>query len=236
MKLFHHFPYYKCHLASLPGKCEEGILILPSNFISESNAKARNLFFESFDIVDLRYWREPTFEDTNTGIVAFVFRAAEKSSTRSVPTTVYPMNQSFEMVLEKKHGWLWGQELFELIASSNDYGFRRAAEVMPNTNIIVGSLDNGAYPTGFHWNSGEPLIVKKSVITTYQIITDFDFSEEEQQQIIVEANFILQHYKDKYYSMFLSNYLGAKQKILSQSYAMGILNAAADKVLGIDNS
>ena len=103
-KMWDQSDYYKCHLASLvKGGCEEGIIILPSNFISESNGKARELFLTHYDILDLRYWREPTFEDTNTGIVAFVFRKADPSKVRKVPTTVYPADQSFTMTLEAKY-------------------------------------------------------------------------------------------------------------------------------------
>lgn len=226
--------YYKCHLASLvEGNCQEGIIILPSNFISESNAKARTLFFSNFEVLELRYWREPTFEDTNTGIVALVFRRAEKANKRVVPTTVYPSYQSFDMVLELKYKWLWGQDFFDRIEGANDYEFIRCTSGTPTTNIIVGSLDHGKYATGFHYNEGEPLVVSKSVITTYQMTTDFEFSEEEQRAIVETANSLLEGYREQYSSMFMSNYLGAVQKIMSQSYAKGLLNAACDIVLEV---
>lgn len=226
--------YYKCHLASLAqNNCKEGILILPSNFISESNGKARELFLKRYEILELRYWREPTFEDTNTGIVAFVFRESCRPCRRVVPTTLYPQNISFDMTLEHKYKWLWGQEFFDTIQGANDYEYARAVEVVPNTNIVVGCLDNGKYKTGFHYNEGDPIIVKKSVITTFQLITPYQFSEKEQKEIVTTANAMLAEYREKYHSMFLSNYLGATQKIMSQSYAFGLVNAATDKVLGL---
>jgi len=226
--------YYKCHLASLVrGGCNEGIIILPSNFISESNAKARELFFSTFEVIELRYWREPTFEDTNTGIVALVFKRAEKASKRVVPTTLFPGGHSFNMTLESKYKWLWGQDFFDDINMANDYEFIRCTEGIPTSNIIVGSLDHGKFATGFHYNEKEPLVVSKSVITTYQVTNnDFIFSEAEQREIVDIANKKLEFYRDKYHSMFMSNYLGAVQKIMSQSYAKGLLNSACDTVLG----
>jgi hypothetical protein len=227
--------YYKCHLASLlPNNCEEGILILPSNFISESNAKARELFFSDYEILELRYWREPTFEDTNTGIVAFVFKkASTRVPKRVVPTTLYPQNVSFDMTLERRYKWLWGQDFFDTLNSANDYEYTRAVEVVPNTNIVVGCLDNGRYSTGFHYNEEDPIIVKKSVITTFQLMTPYEFTLEEQKEIVRVANELLANFREQYHSMFLSNYLGATQKIMSQTYAFRLVNAATDIVLGL---
>ena len=220
--------YYKCHLASLWPLCEEGILILPSNFFCESNSKARQLFFSHYEIVEAKYWNQPIFEDATTGIVAFHFR---KGSGLSFPCTIYPENKTITMELSAKDGYMHGRDFFAYI-NGPQYDIERVLiDGTPNTNIVVGCLDKGKYPTGFHYNAGAPITVKKSVITTYQVSVPFELTEEQQKKVIEVANAKLNHYRSLYDGMFLSNYLGANQKILSQYYAKMLLCRAIDSVL-----
>lgn len=224
--------YYKCHIASLRLRnCSEGILIIPSNFFSESNATIRNLFFKDYKILEMRYWREKVFKDTNHGITAFVFKSDSQDSTRQVPFELFPEGTKDIMILEEKYKWLWGQEFFDYL-EDNWLGLHKYISGESNTNIIVGCLDNGKYPTGFHYNDGEPRKTPKSVITTFQLNSNYPLATDVQKKIVRLANERLEYFREKYHSMFLSNYLGATQKILSQKYAIGLLNGAATEIIG----
>lgn len=227
--------YYKCHMASLYPTCEEGILIVPSNFLSESNRKAREMFLFNYNIIDCKYWNEPVFDDATTGITAFHFKKKDVSShsKQTFSCVLLPENKSFQMELEKKYGYLFGKEFFDHIdVSMYNINAATIGDDCPNTNIIIGFLDNGKYKTGFHYNDGECLYVKPTVITTYQVnVEGVCLSVNEQKEVIRVANDILNRYRAKYHSMFLSNYLGANQKILSQSYAKKILSKSIDIVL-----
>jgi hypothetical protein len=219
--------YYKCHIASLSANgCDEGILIVPSNFLSESNQKARETFFTEYNIVEAKYWNEQVFDDATTGITAFHFRRKDSvliTGFESFPVTIYPDNKTFVCELYASNKYLHGKEFFDFINQKSSYTFEK--DVKPNTNIVVGSMDFGKYKTGFHYNDGEPISSPKSVITTYQVSVSGNrvVSESEQRMIVEKANSILKHYREKYHSMFLSNYLGAEQKIMSQSYSKKIL-------------
>ena len=54
---------------------EEGILIVPLNFLcAENSKKIRNLFFDKFEIAKLNIFSEQVFEDTTYNVISFYFR------------------------------------------------------------------------------------------------------------------------------------------------------------------
>lgn len=74
--------------------------------------------------------------------------------------------------------------------------------------------------------------VPKTVITNFQVNTvGFSLTSEEQQKVIEVANQKLQHMRSEYHSMFLSNYMGATQKIMSVSIAKAFLSDAVHSAL-----
>lgn len=212
---------YKCHLASLKKDCEEAIVIIPSNFFCESNSRIRKTLFETHYIVSAKYWNTPVFEDATTGVTVIHLKSGSKEK-QDFQLHHISDNKSFQMILEEKYNFLHGKNFFDRIsiAKNNiriiktDVGMKRA-----NTNIVVGLLDNGKWESGLSMNYGEPLYCSPKSFTTYQItLPDYDLNLETQQEIVERFNNILAKYRVEYNDMFLSNYMGPKQKILSRSY------------------
>ncbi len=112
-------------------KSEEGIFIVPLNFLSASNSqKIRNLFFEKFEIIKLNIFLERVFADTTYNVVAFYFRKRKENVERNpVLATIFPVGKKISFYLEKKFGWqLGGDFLLKIKSAKNNLGVTRLTE------------------------------------------------------------------------------------------------------------
>ena len=213
---------YKCHLASIVASdIKEGIVILPSNFISESNSKIRDLFFSRFKLDFVRYYRYPVFDDATTGICVIKFsRWIPEAHMTVVIDTHYPDKVvSKDYQLRKEYGWLPGLEFFEYIYADTQPLEVKILREGEGTNILISLLTNGKYPLGAHYNDGETFYASEKTFTTYQVKVNTDMSEDIQRNVVDKYNKMLYTYMNKYESLFLANYMGAEQKIKSRRYS-----------------
>lgn len=112
-------------------KSEEGIFIVPLNFLSASNSqKIRNLFFEKFEIIKLNIFLEKVFADTTYNVIAFYFKKRKENIERSsVSATIFPTGKRIDFYLEKKFGWqLGGDFLLKIRNAKNRLGIARLTE------------------------------------------------------------------------------------------------------------
>lgn len=212
---------YKCHLASLSNGCEEALVIIPSNFLCESSPKARKILFENHYIESAKYWETPIFDDATTGICVLHLKKGKKPFQK-FPMIIFPGGDRITMILEEKYGFLHGKDFFEFINMSN--GNLRVIKTdvgmnPPNTNLVVGLLDNGIWNNGVRYNDGEPIYCSPKSFTTYQItLVGLEIGNSIQKDITNNFQLKFDKFRNQYKSMFLSNYMGPKQKILSRSY------------------
>lgn len=229
---------YKCHLAAIcKSDIKKGIAILPSNFISEANGKIRELFFKTFKLTKVKYFLYPVFDDATTGIVVIAFERDEtEKESMNVPFEIWESKDKHKNVthtLWKKYKWLAGKDFFDLIYSAKPRTFKIAREASEiNSRIIIGILDHGKYNLAAHYNAGEPFLAKGKSFTTYQVILPDDalITEEQQKKAVDLYNKTLYNNRAKYDGLFLSNYMGANQKIKSRKYSNLLLSWAIDKI------
>lgn len=111
--------------------CEEGIIIVPLNFLSAENSrKIRDTFFEKFEIVNLNIFSEQVFEDTTYNVISFYFRKKNKASTlNKLNATIFPERKKVELILEKRFNWQFGGEFIERIKNTkNELGIFRLTQ------------------------------------------------------------------------------------------------------------
>jgi len=111
--------------------CEEGIIIVPLNFLcAENSKKIRELFFEKFEIVKLNIFSEQVFYDTTYNVVSFYFKRKQKISEKNIiEATIYPENKKIKLTLEKKSGWQFGGDfIYKIKNVKNDLGVFRLTE------------------------------------------------------------------------------------------------------------
>lgn len=225
---------YKCFLVSLAIRdADEAIVIIPSNFFCESNTKARVELFSDYDIIFAKYWRERVFDDATTGVAALYLKRREGLNLRfqNFKCLLLPKHTEIEMYLEGDYGYIHGGA--ELATLNTQYKFEKVATTdnEVNTNIVVGCIDGGKFDLGFHINNGLPIKTPKTVITTFQVNTvGFELTNTQQTDVVFLANKKLNEMRRTYHSMFLSNYMGATQKIMSVRIAKNFLSNAVNEL------
>ena len=110
---------------------EEGIIIVPLNFLcAENSKKIRELFFEKFEIEKMNIFSEQVFDDTTYNVISFYYRKKQEIADKNiVEATIYPENKKIKLALEKKYGWQFGGDFIHKIKNSkNELGVFRLTE------------------------------------------------------------------------------------------------------------
>jgi hypothetical protein len=217
---------YKCHIASFADDLDEGVIILPTNFLSESRPKARELFFSRYTITQCDYYYYQVFPNTTTGITIFAFRRDSDTGERRFPCRIHYSSSDVryvELHLERKYDWLHGKDFFDFIKGpERPIGKWTGKESGFLTNIVVGLLDAGRAPQGLSINKGDPIVCRDTTFTTYQMVLDVDLPPPLQERVVELFNEKMQKFRQQYHGLFLSNYMGATQKIYSRSMVAGL--------------
>ncbi|MEK7211446.1 MAG: hypothetical protein AAB731_02335, partial [Patescibacteria group bacterium] len=110
---------------------DEGIIIVPLNFLcAENSKKIRELFFERFEILRLNIFSEQVFDDTTYNVISFYYRKKQKMSDKNIiGATIYPENKKIKLRLEKKYNWQFGGDFINKIKNTkNSLGIFRLTE------------------------------------------------------------------------------------------------------------
>jgi len=111
--------------------CDEGILIVPLNFLcAENSQKIRNLFFDKFEIAKLNIFSERVFEDTTYNVISFYFiRKKENLEKNRIPATIFPEKKKIDFTIERRYNWQFGGDFINRIKNTeNHLGIFRLTE------------------------------------------------------------------------------------------------------------
>jgi len=131
---------YQISISSIMNS-EEGILIVPLNFLcAENSRKIRNLFFEKFKIVKLNIFLEQVFEDTTYNVVSFYYKKKAKIEDKNViSATIFPKNQKITFNIERGFGWQLGGNFIKKIKNTKNH--------LKIKRLTYDFLKNGDYKT-----------------------------------------------------------------------------------------
>lgn len=101
----------------------EGILIVPLNFLSAENSKRiRNIFFDRFRIIKLNIFSEQVFEDTAYNVVSFYFKKKENcSQNNKIIATIFPKRKQVAFTIEKEYNWQLGGDFIHRIKNTKNH-------------------------------------------------------------------------------------------------------------------
>ena len=111
--------------------CDEGILIVPLNFLcAENSNKIRKSFFEKFEIIKLNIFSEQVFDDTTYNVVSFYFKKRQQNYEKNIiDATIYPENKKIKLILERVYDWQIGGDFVHNIKNvKNNLGVFRLTE------------------------------------------------------------------------------------------------------------
>lgn len=219
---------YKCFLSLLIGSsCSGGILILPLNFLSsirKADIKLREKFGKKYDIILCNIFEEQVFNDTSYSICCLQFSAKNDtsggcdSSESGSDCYIYPSNKRISFVLNAGNNYTIGGKIYNLPRNTK-YKIDRATRLIKNenenliTNILVKCIDDSLYSkiglsivddlTKENHIDRSPNLTARSYAI---LVIEPMITAEEQSVLVNKFNTYLNEYRDKYNSLFLTNY------------------------------
>jgi hypothetical protein len=125
-----HTDLYQLSLEKIMNS-EEGIAIVPINFLSAKNSKyIRELFLAKFEIRKLNYFSGQVFDDTTYNVIAFYYREKKISMDKmNIDITICPQKKYSKIILKQKYNWqIGGEFLAKINAYSNKLRISRLEE------------------------------------------------------------------------------------------------------------
>jgi hypothetical protein len=125
-----HTDLYQLSLEKIMNS-EEGIVIVPINFLSAENSKyIRELFLAKFEIEKVSYFSEQVFDDTTYNVIAFYYKKKKTLADKmNIDFTIYPQKKRSKIIIEQKYNWQIGGEFLAKINSySNKLRISRLEE------------------------------------------------------------------------------------------------------------
>lgn len=160
---------YQISIASIM-ESNEGIVIVPINFLSAENSKKiKNLFFSKFRIVEMNYFTHQVFPDTTYNVIAFYYRKKENifNDEFSIKTHIYPENKIVNIEIKKQFNWAIGGEFLTTIKNQkNDLGIYRLTEkdLKPGAIKIQAAFNHVKYISEYAISENNYDLIKSNII------------------------------------------------------------------------
>jgi len=208
---------FKCLIKELiTNICLGGILIIPLNFwssIRASDIELRKTFLEKYSIVLLNIFEERVFNDTTYTICSFQFEI--KNNNEEINIVIYPSKKNIKTILNENNNYIIGGELYNL-KLRNGYKISRLTNKNrknANTFILAKCIDdNTNNKIGLKFT--EELYVDNTpnqTARTYATLIIEPYIDIEKQKLLIDKfNKWLNTNREKYNSLFLTNYRESK--------------------------
>ncbi|UZE92934.1 MAG: hypothetical protein IB617_02130 [Candidatus Nealsonbacteria bacterium] len=245
---------------------EEGIVIVPINFLSARNSKKiKNIFFDKFEIVEMNYFKHQVFPDTTNNVIAFYYKKKKNplSDRFSIKTHIYPGNKIFDIELKRNSFWNIHGDFLDIIKKQkNNLGISRLVErdvcrkrgqveipaaynhiesikrvkvsedlynAIKSNIILLKAIDSGTDSGKISLEDIRKygvkcLVSKESSRHMIYLIFKEKISITEQKRIINIFNQELNRMRDKYLSLFLTNYRDNDRKRISFDFVYKFIN------------
>lgn len=205
--IYNESDLYKCSMKSIMSSLG-GILIVPTNLFCDEDDLFRKSFFSKFQIIRLNIFERDVFEDTGQVVCSFSF-IKKDNLIQKFPTIFFPSNDEEELELKYENGYKIGDEFFDLINDKNldkKIKVKRLIEGSSKwNNIFLRAVDTGTsggrIKLEFNRDPYFGTVYDRTVAT---ICISQKLNEDQEKYIIKRFNEILEFYRKKYRSMFLT--------------------------------
>lgn len=207
---------YKCHIKDLlTNNPIGGIIIIPLNFfcsIRNMDIELRKKFLNTYIIKQLNIFEEQVFDDTTYTVCSFQYEY-KPNSNQSIPITIYPSKKKLSFLLNEENNYTIGGEIYN-IKDNGDYKITRLLEKeIANTNLVLKAIDdNENSKIKLEYVEDDKIYYGKISSRTYATLTITPkISNEIQMSIANDFNDYLDNLREKYNSLFLSNFRESKK-------------------------
>lgn len=206
---------YKCFMIELTRQNPiGGILIIPLNFwssIRKSDTELRKLFIDKFQVLRVNVFEEQVFNDTHYAVCSFIFIKRAFNSDYIIPFTIFPNMKEYNFSLNLENNYTIGGEIYKLPINSQYKIGRLIKGMKSSTNIKLKCIDdNITHKLGLSIIDDKDIYYDNTDNKTersYASITiDPAISLDAQKKIVENFNKFLEIEREKYNSLFLTNY------------------------------
>lgn len=210
---------YKCIIKEiLTNTCLGGILIIPLNFwssIRKTDIELRKAFLQKYDIILLNIFEQQVFDDTSYTVCSFQFEI-KKSTNHNLNIIIYPSKQNIQTELNDNNNYMIGGSIYNL-PLNNTYKITRLTSKNINkthTNILVKCIDDnqnnkiGLSITETPYIDNTPNQTARTYAT---LIIEPQIDINKQTQLVDKFNKYLNTERQKFHSLFLTNYRESKE-------------------------
>lgn len=223
---------YKCFIIQLINdQCLGGIIITPINFwssIRKEDISLRKKFLDKYKVSILNIFEESMFDDTTYNICSFQFIKINNglefqfkqltSDDNFIPITIYPSNKQLVSYIGEKNMYTIGGEIYLLPVNTKYKINRLIIGDVPNTNLVVKCIDSSEKINMKFVDDKEIYYdeTKNKSARTYLTLTiEPNIEKKDQEKLANNFNKFLNDMRDKYSSLFLSNYRDGGRKRIS---------------------
>lgn len=207
---------YKASIETIIG-CEGGILIVPLNFLCDCRGiETRVKFLSQYKIQSLNIFEEQVFNDTAYTVCAFSFIKKENSKQvlrpRFYPVKKNGNNSESKYTIKASENYTMGGCFLNKIESQkSSIKIGRLTKDLKKgyyiSNLYLYAIDSGSKDGIVRLEKKEePYYGKETDRAFATIIFDKKIPVEWEEQIINEFNTILNYNRERYHSLFLTNF------------------------------
>lgn len=228
---------YKCFIKSLiKSKSIGGIVIIPINFICShrnNDIKIRKDFMEKYQIKLINIFEERVFDDTSISVCVIQYKLRKDDNDEIIKIDIYPSKKSIEVELNDRNDYMIGGEILKLV-SSNSYDIERATRNSKQeniSNILLKMIDDTNRISAMMVEDDMRIIdnTRNLSMRSYATLTINPMITKEKQKFLVERfNEFIEENREKYHSLFLSNYRENNRKRISFELAFKIFKYLLD--------
>jgi hypothetical protein len=218
---------YKCFIKEIiTNYALGGILIIPLNFWSSIrilDIKLREAFLNRYNIVLMNIFEEQVFDDTSYTICSFQFELKQSNqASNPIKIIVYPTKLEILANLNKSNGFLIGGNIYNLpLSMPEKYNITRLTTKNTNldekykTHIVVKCIDDNANSKiCLKYVKKEQIYIdntpNQSARTYATLVINPAINLATQKLIVSRFNTLFNAYRNKYHSLFLTNYRESK--------------------------
>jgi len=234
---------YKCFLRILiTNQCVGGIIIIPLNFFSsirKIDIELRRDFMNVYTIEKMRIFEEQVFDDTSYTVCVVQFNNQNNGTSvdaiQNIPIEFYPKKITKMMDLCPENLYTFGGHI-HCLTENNSIKIERLTRNnihKKNSNLQLKCIDdsNNSRLGIYYVENDDDLFVDEtenlSARAYATLIIEPALNIDEQKALVVQFNDFINHNRDKYNSLFLTNYRESKngfaRKRISMSHAYNII-------------
>lgn len=216
---------YKATLLSLLN-CEGGILIIPTNFLTDERTKdIRTIFLNNFSILEVNIFTRPIFETTTYSVCSFAFKRTETQEEQTLPVNIYPEDKQEIITISKKFGYRLAGEFYDSLDNVKLIFGRLVGSTSSDfiTHIKLFALDTRNERIRVEY-AAVPYEGKNTDRVYATLTCKKALTKEQEDVLIKEFNKQLEDFRQKYYDLSMTNYRDYNRKRIGFTFAYQLMS------------